>query len=669
VIYGLWHAFSNTDSFVSWYREIRPLLADRYRRETNTPFLEQKDDIIRAHFIVPLNDDQTKQEDFSGDGEARNRFHVMALQHVNLLALLFPDCNRYGCQGYCHQLLDIEFPDDTTKTNMAAWHLTPSWVVQVNKTARILGDHLFRPATWKEYSRQLFEIRNNIIRCFDEVHKGLVRHFRSKKTVQELIQIPSTDLWKQCSKQLNNIPKLPLEALDYWGYTEETQESNSPKNPSTQKKQLIISGYLLRYRTYLKKKGDYFRGIGNFLNQSPDFLIAYSHLGKAKNNQQCARFKEEIQRLNLHIDNPSLSTYNLAESLKNQSDFQQLFRKHFSSFFCEEELTRLEQQEIQTLRSLWSLWFIFIATPKRRMNTPSKTALALLDNKKLSFRNNLEKVLQRASTDELRFRIISGDNTDFDGKPALWITVDGDNLLEVHSQLEPLFVLIQKSLGDVNIHSFGHYALEFQWQHFVIVPLGRGKLLENVAWVLPVYQFVSELNQTNGPSKNNILLRPIEPEILRRLGLEHWNHELFKDAKLFYQNAVTMTFHLKHLVQIDNLPDLDETGKEIIQAYVDLFIKGLSDQLQQVFDKSLALSTLSDEVINNDRTTANEYLFSAKNQLDAIFDILKPEGLKDGKAVMSMESMKEWQKQLIDIQGELAAIYLFWCSYLINVRA
>jgi len=202
LIYGLWHALSDTEPFAQWYREIRSLLMDRYRIETNTPYIEEQDMVIRAHFIVPLEEDETKQPENSDDAE-KNPFHSIALQRVKLLAQLFPDCTGYGCQGYGHQLFDFGLNDDTTKNRIESRYLVPPWVIQINKTARILANHLFRPKTWQDYCAQIYQIRSNIVLCLDKLRKSLSKHFRSKKTVEQLSRLSDTTQWRECSQQVN----------------------------------------------------------------------------------------------------------------------------------------------------------------------------------------------------------------------------------------------------------------------------------------------------------------------------------------------------------------------------------------------------------------------------------------------------------------------------------
>lgn len=663
LIYGLWHALSSTEPFAQWYSEVRSQLLDRYRIETNTPYIEEEDMVIRAHFIVPLEEDESKQSKKFDDAE-KNHFHFMALRHVGLLAQLFPDCKGYGCKGYGHQVFDFYRNDDTAKDKIAAWNLTPDWVTQINKKARILVSHLFRPLTWKDYSTQIFKIRMNTVLLLKELRKGLEKHFRSKKSVQQLSRISDTTQWKEYVQQMKKIPGLPLEALDSWGYTEEASTSNPFKKQLSSKEEFIISVYLQRYQTYLQMKNDFFRGLNNFINQSPPLLVAHTFLGKAKTTADRLRIEQAIRDLNLDMDRPFLPGYNLGEALKTLSKFQLYFRKHFSGLLDKEELSHLEQKEFQTLRTLWALWFFFVNQSSRHMDIPGKATLAQLDSRMKKIRKCLEKAFKRASTEEIRYCSL-GDSMQFENGPALWISVAGENPLEVYSQIEELFKLIRGSLGDIKLHSLEHFALEIQWQHLVILPICLDKLLEKHAWAIPVYQFISELNPNKELSPINLVPRQIEQEILNHFGLEIWEPALLSDPTVFFQNAATLHIRLRHLVQIGNLPDLDKTGTRMIQSYFDQLKEKLSGNLQQMIDKVEMLASQCDQPAERYQgTLAFEYLQLVTNQLNEIYDKLIPDGIENGRVALSIETLAKWQEQVSSVQGEIFIIYLLWCGYL-----
>ncbi len=683
LIYGLWQVLSKTDDFIQWYEDIRPILLDRYRRETDTPYLEKKNGIIRAYFITPLDNEKEEVEEnaqeyftaclhntkVDSNFVETEPFHALAMRHVDLLAQLVPDCIGYGCQGYGHQILDFEYPyDETTKTNISANYLKPNWVLHVNKTARILGSHIFRPATWQEYSSQMFVIRKDVVSTLDELRKHLVKHFRSKETVQELSKFSDTNEWKKTVRQVINRPSFPLETLDKFGQEEEEvkDEKQLKKN-----KKIVASAYLQQYQPYLQTTREYFKSISNFLDLAASVMLANAHLGKAKTSQRHIEIKQQLEELNFKISRPFLSAVNLAESIKNLPQFQSSFRKHFSSLIDSEELSQLEQRELKTLHSLWPLWFCFETTPSRQMIIPRKTALDQLEQRKKVVRKNLAKALKKASTESLQFNILS-DSVEFDSKPALWITIDGKNPLEVYAQTEQLYKQMRSYLGDIKLFSIDHFALEFQWQKVIFVPMCKGKLLEAHAWIISINKFIDKLGGDQGLAAYNLIPQQLEQKSLDALGLKVWEPALLNDAKLFLQSAATLQVRLRHLVQVGAMRNLDDTGTEIVQSLFEKIQGAASHELQQLFDKSKLLASMRNQIANGaDKTSVNEYLQFAYEHLvsiydNSIYDKLFPEELENGSAVLSCEAIKKWQEQLLSVQGEVGIIYLYWCGYVIN---
>ncbi len=660
VIYGLWHGSSDTSSFRVWYDKTRPQLLDRYRKDTRTPYIEEKEDVIRSHFILPLEEDETDQEN-----QGENRFHSKAIEHVELLARLIPDCTGYGCQGYGHQLLDFDIPDDTQKTAIDSRLLTPSWVTQVNKTARILVNSLFRPATWQDYCKEILEIRIEVADCLEVLCGHLTKHFRSKRVIKTLGSLPDTPLWRQCSHRIANVPKLPLEALDKFGYAEEG-ENNQTQNDSLPvvQRRSVIAEHLRHYQNYLQKKNKFCTALSNYLHQAPPFIIAHSWRGKAKTAKNHQRINQVIQDSGLNLDSPLLSIQNLADAVLIVPQFQRLYYQHFTGLSGKVDLIELEQREHAIIHKLWCLWFFFITKPSHRWTLPVKTTSKQFEQRKLAQLKKIENALMKASTPELQFLLLGA--YPYENEPALWITVNGENPFDVYSQVEPLFELISESIGEISLHSIDHYAIEFQWQHIVIVPLCKDKLLESHAWILPFYKFITGMNRDGKLSNLQLIPREIQPQALRNMGIDLWRSELLQEARAFIRSVGALHLCLKHMIQVGDPLDLDETGESIVQSYYDELNQRISDNLQTAMNSCSILSALHDRVIEKHaKSPANDYLLAAMEHLDKIYTKLIPDELDSGKANLSLPELKKWQMEVSSVQANCFLVYLFWCGYLI----
>lgn len=665
LLYGIWNGFSNRPLFLEWYNQIRPKLLERFQNETLTPFVEIKDKVIRAHFIVP----DEVNEDADQEITIGISLHKQGIEHVELLAQLFPQFEGFGCQGYGHMLFDFIDHDDTTKSSVSSTYLRPDWVTQVNKTARILCGYESRPATWREYCDQMLDTRQGVVHCMNELRLCLSKHFRSKKPVQQLILLSDSIMWKKVSQQVARPPSFPLEALDQWGFTEEgggSTDSNGQSEQSNNSKEVRSAAHLQRYKRYLKIKSKVFNGVSNFLNQAPDFIVANSHLGKAKTVDEKKRLQEVIKSLNLNLDNPFLAGNNLFEAINALPEFQGLYRHHFAGLTDLRLLDKLEQEEQQVLNSIWCFWYFFINDSSHHWNTPGKAIATQFEKRKVSIRERIKQGLERASTDDVAIKFLHSSPS-YENEPALWITIDGGNPIDLYNQFEEMYKQIRVSLGEIKLHSIDYYALQFQFSHLVVLPLVRGKLLERSAWILPNYKLISELNSRQELSQLNYLPHPIDANVLTNIELDIWKTPQLSEAKALFEGVAKLQVQLLHMVQVGKIPGMGELEESVTQAYYASLQERTSQHMQQVFDSSEILTNQYQEALSDlPEGSAIEYMEQAVHHLDEIYDDLFPPGFKNGRAELDIEKMEEWQKKLVAIQGDVFVIYLKWVACLIT---
>ena len=665
VVFGLWHAFSDCSDFTEWYSRIRPQLLRRYQNETLTPYIEVNDKVIRAHFIAPLEEGNHAK----GKADEGNYLHSLAIAHVELLAQLQPDFEGFGCQGYGHKVFDYMDYDDTTKTAISSAYLLPDWVTQVNKTWRILGGHIFRPSTWQDYCNQMLDTRKSMVQCMDELHHSLSKHFRSKKVVKQLTSLSETSLWKKSSRQTARTPTFPTEALDPWGFIEEGSHATGKNKQTSQgnKQKVTYAASLKRYNRYLNKKCEFFNGVSNFLNQAPDFMVAYGVLGKAKTIEEQYNVRQKIQESGINLDKPFLSSHNLAEALKSLSAFQKLYQQYFSSLSDLRELNNLEKKEAKVLKDIWCLWYFFINKPAQKWDLPGKTTSRQLGKEIHILRERIEHAVKLVSTVDYEFQCLPNIHV-FEGAPALWITLNGECPIDVYSKIELFFEQLSKSLGEIKLHSLGYYALQFQWENLVIVPLCRGKMIDRHGWVIPVFQLISDLNVSRKLSKLSLVPRPLDADVLADAGIDEWKLPQLSDAKSLVQSFATMQIQLSHLVQIGEIPELDASENSVVQEYFSGLQENISENLKQTLDSAKILAQQYRHASPKYRKeTAFEKLEGAFQSLDEIYGVIMPAGLENGQDSLDMDLMAERQKKLVSIQGDIFIIYLLWAGYLIEI--
>lgn len=658
-IYGTWHAFSTIPEFIKWYEKLRPKLIARYQAETLTPYIEIKDKLIRAHFIVSAEDEQVEKNGIN--------LHQQGIEHVELLAQLFPEFEKYGCQGYGHMLLGFLEYDETTKTGIDCTYLRPDWVVQVNKTARILSGHESRPEIWQEYCDQMMVIRQANVQCLKELQLNLSKHFRSKKVVQNLVSLSESPLWKESAQKITRPPSFPVETLDQWGFTEEGGESSNTAEQTQQNKpQSIRAGEdLQRFSEFLKKKSELFSGISTFINQVPPLSIAFSYLGKAKTKAERLLIEEKLRSLDIYTDKPFLAGYNLFEAIQALPEFQRLYRQHFPSLTDLMLLDKLEQEERSSLISVWRLWYFFVADPSIHWLTPVKASASRLEKEKTAVLKAVDDGVCRASSSTVVIKRLP-HSASFENEPAIWITIDCENAVDSYVQFEELYKQIRLALREVKLHSLKNYALQLLFSRLIVVPLLRGKVLESWVWVLPSFRFHSEQVVGNDLSKLDQLLRPIAFEILTHAGLEEWKSPQLSTAMSLFRGVATIQTQLSHIIQIAQMPEVDQVGQNVMQTYFSSLQQSLSQHMQQIFDSCELLAHHRDGLAEHSNPQYKEYLEEAFTCISGVFDILKPEGLSNGKMELDIEKMKEWRAGLESVQGEVLTASLLWAAYLVS---
>ncbi len=90
----------------------------------------------------------------------------------------------------------------------------------------------------------------------------------------------------------------------------------------------------------------------------------------------------------------------------------------------------------------------------------------------------------------------------------------------------------------IGIGSLKRFALDFQWQNIIILPMCKGKMLEPYAWIIPILRLISDLNKGNELLVLSRSLRKIEDESLKTLRINLWEPMLLNDAKVFFKNIL-----------------------------------------------------------------------------------------------------------------------------------
>jgi hypothetical protein len=647
--------------FKNWFLANRQRLTGRFRQDTDTVVLEDDGRRLTARFIFALPDlvDAPVEDTQKISLKTKNTFHDAAIQRLGLLRRLFPDRHEFSTQAYGHMLWEnfLEF-DETIKTGVDRKHLPLVWLTSVNATFRGLGDLQFRPATWLEYSESVHNIRRAVLASLKQLERGIETHFRRSGVAKMLGTEVNAEQWDSCKKMLTHPPRLPRVAVDEWGFIE---ESTSEVNTSgvaeclTQRSSLAAG----RYKAFLKAFNENTRTLSNFFTQATDCMITNALLGRTKDR---TKVLEAASSLGIKPNSCTLATLNFADCLKNLNAFQREARKILSPFYDPHELNRLDGEEQTSFHRIWCAWYFFAKHPENVM----QNAVSVSERESLqilrTIRLDLRVRLRRVSSDFIRFNILSED-TLWDDRPALWLSVDADHPLDALSSLPTVVEQVKQSVQKVGKSDLRRYVLDLHWPYVVIVPLVKGKSANTAAWRIGLPVITESENESL--SWWNYAQSPIPNEAIEQLRIDSWDlPQLSVGAKLT-QSTMILFYIAAHIRDFRRLPDLDEEGLTQLQSYVNRLSRHASEALQSVLDTEVEMLAAFNNLSGDDQTL-RPYLFESAVAIRNLHDTILPSEDFDNRLEMDLEGLIDWATRLEQAPAHAIAASSAWMSDVID---
>jgi len=670
VVFGLSFVWGNR--FDAWLDKNRARILNSFRQETQTLAVEDDGETIRAHFIVGFKrfaghdvDDQAIHTTHD------NGLHDEALRRVEILRKLLPDRQKYGCQGYGHKMGILALPfDDTEKAGIPVKMLPPSWPVTINSLFDHLGIYPLRPKTWQEYAQTAHQLRETILDSLQDLRRTLAVHFRRQNPVELLGDYINSANWDQCRLTTNNPPLLPQCAVDEWGFVGEgrlrkrdrTDASLPEKHELGTKKPAEwaeIAFSLWQYRDYLAVFQDFTRSLSNFYGQSGHVLALNPILGKARSDEVRETIRQAAVARGIKTDLDGLSTHNFSEAVKALPRFQEEFRQHFSQFFDERSLVRLEQHEQDAFMKTWSLWYQFAFHPGRIWQNAEQEAFKRLNNAVVQVRRNIRRHFRKLSREGIKATILSEDIR-WEGQLALWIAFDAPNPVDLYTAFESVMNTLKAAMGTVEKNELKRYALGFWWPMIVIVPLLKGKSLSKTAWRISTSVFLagSALKEDDWW---NYVLHPVRPEVWERLGLPVWEHPRLELANEFQSAVAALSLLVAHICDLDRLPELDEQGGRFLQDYVTSQGSHISDVFQLVLDRMAEMVNYFNGLMMEEQER-HPALAAAIQGLVEMRENIMPSQDFDRELKMDLTNAREWMQRLETARVQAELVRLYWTA-------
>ncbi|KHD11568.1 hypothetical protein PN36_01115 [Candidatus Thiomargarita nelsonii] len=642
VVFAL--SFAWKTSFNNWLNAHRSTLLTRFKQDTQTVFIEDDGETIRAHFILDIA--QLAESDTDKDN---NKLHEAGVHRVHLLRQLLPDRKKYGCQGYGHRVEILQLPhDDTEKTGIPAASLPPTKAVNLNATFRRLGGYDLRLDTWDKYVQTMLHLRTSIVDRLEELQKALSIYFQSKPFINSFDKHINTNEYEKCRELIKLHPSFPKCAVDEWGFIEENlksdQKSEDNQPQSSEEKHYALA--LQQHKIYLSMTRTLTSSLSNFLTQALQIIILNARLGRAKTSDQKEQIKKVAEQGGINI-NPRfrhLSTVNFAEALKALPDFQREFRQKFSHLLDIKELNQLEKRENDVFLTAWNIWFYFAHHPERVVKKLEQSAKKRLANTLEQIRKSIRKQFRKLSNEGIDAKIMS-ECVYWNGQPTLWISYNIQNPIELHIHRDSVIKALKTGMGTNENGTTKCYAYDFFWQNIAVVPLVKGRSLDNTVY-------------TEEKDWWHYVPKTLSSQQLEELNLSIWETPLLDLAKQFRQAVGKLFGFVTHINDFNRLPE--EQDMALLQHYVTEQSGYMSSAYQNVLDR------LTDMLNYFSALTIEEqeqrlYLLQAKKVLVEIQESIIPAN-GDKEINMNMIELKDWMQQLVLVVEQSEFVYLYWVA-------
>jgi hypothetical protein len=655
IILSLFHA--PADQFERLTVRHHERIMARYREETETLWVEETDDLLRAHFVVPVEALGGEMERLTGPRSSSDSLFDRARSRVELLRQLAPGRSLYGAQGYGHRLGLVDLPHDPTHfPGIAIRYLQPRWLPSTNATLGNLAKLSERPATWREYAETLLKLREDVRTSLEQLRRGLFSHFRTEKPVALFNRHVDRGRWHRTLRQAERYPSFPRCAVDEWGFVAEGMERalGAPGTGQQSGPERARAAFLLdRYGPLFKSLRDFAPPLANFFRQAVPFLTVNSLLPRAPLAERRRMLIALLEPQGVRTDEGFLSTYNFSEAWHHLAAFQVEFRAHFADLIGGERLARLESAEAALFEKVWCLWFQLYAHPERSWGDPEKAAVAdfrgVLDRIRRELRCALQALPQERSRTE-----IATESVGWEGRRALWLRIDVSEPLEQYTALERVVEVLGGVFGAVQLRSPEQFALETYWHTVVVVPVVNGSNLEGIVWRFHPFSFYGGqgLGERHWTMLPTLLTDPAAAEV----GIPVLRHPHVQPVRVVQEAHAGLWRLVAHLADLRHLPDdVDDAGIKAVQNYASEVAEQIEGAQQRFTEAWLSLYQ---EVVEDENFMHRPLLAETHDLLLSLRPCFAPDpDSRDGDQVR-LQDLSEWSERLLRASSTLEAIRL-----------
>jgi hypothetical protein len=145
------------------------------------------------------------------------------------------------------------------------------------------------------------------------------------------------------------------------------------------------------------------------------------------------------------------------------------------------------------------------------------------------------------------------------------------------------------------------------------------------------------------------------------LGLSSWEHPRLDIINRFQSSIAFFSVLIAHVNVFNSLPDLDEKGTDILQAYVLSLSKKTSDALQGYLDSASEILDCFNS-LEEDEKGKRPYLLQAVTALTDLHNEMINGKEFNGKLQIGISELKEWIPHLQSAMAQAELVRLLWVA-------
>ncbi len=537
----------------TWYTDTAGLLARRYREATASPVLVDQDGEVRIDFILDV-----------GSPAGGNDPHAATMWRIGLLRRLFPDREKYSCQGHGHRLFDGAV--DGTHKAIPAKNLPHDPLASRNGSFLNLAELWWRAPGWSDYWQQAMAQRQRAVEAGERVTSLIAAYFRRPAGGMDG---PAVDEVVAALAAIGDPGRLPRVAVDEWGFVSESTAKGGERPQSTAGSGIALE----QFAPYRKAHHDYLTGWDAFSRQASHALILWPVLARSSD---AAGVREQARTAGVDEDLARLSLVNLANAAAALPRLGRESTKLVPTPLAEALASLCAAERAATDAALLA-WQALSTLRHERTPTIVADQRARRDHLLRRVRSAIAANL-RSSVPGAHWSVRPGSIV-YEGEAAFLIegdwTRDTDALATIGTAGAAIARAL-RGLDDANKQTLVHVV-----PNIVVAQLIRGRLARPEVVVVPTHVLCYG---NEDPKWFNLVPKAVDSATLAGWDLAGWEEPSLGLGDPLLVAAVETYFYLRHIGDLAIEDALDDVGTAIVQRHVDNVSRAAQEHVGRVVE-------------------------------------------------------------------------------------